>query len=77
MLFDIGICIFASVWRSTVNAGLNVILKDIDKSKSNIAELNSGRRREVVRHDIWSVPLNYIGLNTESYGFYTVRHADT
>ena len=56
MLFDIGICIFASFWQSTVNAGLNVILKDIDKSKT--AELNSGKRRGVVRHDIWSVPLN-------------------
>ena len=64
MLFDIGICLFAFLWRSTVNAGLNVILKDIDKSKSSIAELNSGNRREVVRHDIWSVSLNYIGLNT-------------
>ena len=47
---------FASLWRSTVNAGLNVNLKDIDKN--NTAELNSGKRREVVRHDIWSVPLN-------------------
>ena len=34
VLFDIGICIFDSLWRSTVNAGLNVILKDIDKSKT-------------------------------------------
>ena len=75
MLFDIGICILASLWRSTVNVGSNVILKDIDKSKT--AELNSGKRREVVHHDIWSVPLNQIGLNTESYSFYTVRHADT
>ena len=49
---------FASLWRSIVNAGLNVILKDIDESKSNIAELNSGKRREVVRHDNWPVPLN-------------------
>ena len=31
---DIGICIFESLWRSTVNAGFNVILKDIDKSKT-------------------------------------------
>ena len=53
MLFDIKNCIFASLWRSIVNVGLNVILKDIDKSKSNIAELNSGKRQEVVRHDIW------------------------
>ena len=59
MLFDIGICIFASLWRSTVNAGLDVILKDIDES--NTAELNSRKRREVVRHDIWPVPLNKIG----------------
>ena len=50
MLFDIGICIFGSLWRLTVNAGLNVILKDIDKEKH--------KRREVVRHDILSVPLN-------------------
>ena len=56
MLFDIGICIFASLWRPTVNAGLDIILKDIDES--NTAELNSGKRREVVRHDIWPVPLN-------------------
>ena len=56
MLFDIGICIFASLWRSTVNPGLNVILKDIDES--NTAELNSEKRREIVRHDIWPVSLN-------------------
>ena len=56
MLFDMGICIFASLWRSTVNAGLDVIFKDIDES--NTAELNSGKRREVVHHDIWPVPLN-------------------
>ena len=56
MLFDIGICIFASLWRSTVNAGLDITLKDINES--NTAELNSGKIREVMRHDIWPVPLN-------------------
>ena len=56
MFFDIGICTFASLWRSTVNAGLDVILKDIDES--NTVELKSGKRGEVVRHDIWPVPLN-------------------
>ena len=45
MLFDIGICIFASLWRSAVNAGLDIILKNI--GEGNTAELNSGKRREV------------------------------
>ena len=56
MLFDIGICIFVYLRRSTVNAGLDMILKDIDEN--NTAELNSGKRREVVRHGIWPAPLN-------------------
>ena len=59
MLFDIGIFIFASLWRSAISAGLDIILKDIDES--NTAELNSGKRRDVVRNDIWPVPLNLNG----------------
>ena len=56
MLFDIGICIFASLWRSTVNADLDVILKYTDESTT--AELYSGKRQEVVSQDVWPVHLN-------------------
>ena len=59
-----------------VSADLDIILKDIDES--NTAELNSWEktRGRASRHLASFSELNRL-LNTESYGFYTVRHADT
>ena len=58
MLFDIGICIFASLWRSTVNAGLNVILKDIDRSKESITKFREKTRGRASRHLVSSSKFN-------------------
>ena len=59
-----------------INAGLDIIVKDINESKT--AELNSGEktRGRASRHLASSSELNRL-FNTESYGFYTVHHADT
>ena len=54
-MFNEGFCIFASLWRSTVFSGPDIILKDIESNMQNKIAKN---RQEHVRQDTKPVPLN-------------------